>query len=116
MASSRNGALPGSRLTPPLAASHGLMICDAMFGRAGTLNVLIGWLTCQVCSHCITNVDGLIPVSGWLAISVISRPNVNAPIRVPAPVHGSKVRLGSPTGLTTFGSLISSDLFAAGDA
>src|SRR4051812_27801173 len=92
------------------------MICGAVFGRAGPGNVLIVWFACQVCSHCITNVDGLIPVSGWLAISVISRPNVNAPIRVPAPVHGSQVRLGSPVGPTTFGSLISSDLPGAGDS
>src|SRR5262245_37086073 len=55
------------------------------------------WSDFHSLTQCSTKSDGLIPVAGSFAISVISLPKVHAPIGVPAPVHGSQVRDGSST-------------------
>src|SRR5580692_7069377 len=100
MARRRNGALARFRFVAGGVPSQLLMTCVTMaFERFGTLSKLMFWSNSQFISQVRTKSEGLMPVTAWLPMFDIRKPNVHGPIGVPALPQGSNVRTGSDTTL-----------------
>src|SRR3954447_24296934 len=97
MASNRNGALAMFSVPPPLATSHGLVTLVRICVRAGTAGPLIGCGTVHCLSQVSTKFDGVTPVNGGLAISVIKCPKDHGPSAFDPAMHGLPARDGSRT-------------------